>query len=125
MNITLGSLSAKDLHSLEDLDLLPDDVDLSEVVDKGTTDVETEDKEVARSPRVSKQSRTGKTNGFKWFEDMIEGSQLGYHSTRRKGHGQTADGATVTWEISEVIEEDTPSSSKKRKVEIEDEQMND
>ena len=121
MNITLGSLRSKDLHSLEELEILPGDIELTKVIDD-----DDEDRSVAKQSNTIKISRSGQQGGFKWFEDMIEGSQLGYHSSRRKGHGQTEDGTTVSWEISEVYnEEETPSSSKRRKVEKGDEAMDD
>lgn len=119
MNITLGSLSAKDLLALEDLNLLPEDVDSRETneAESGavqlTRDIEpsTGSSEKAVVPTEEggylRSSRSGTTGGISWFEDMIQGSQLGHHSKRRKGHGTSADGTTtISWEVSEYYDGD-------------------
>lgn len=78
MNITLGSLRRKDLSALEDLDLLPDDVDLG---DTSVTDNNREIAEDFAAPEQSiipssegemvQSSRSGTSGGMSWFEDMI------------------------------------------------------
>jgi len=128
MNITLGSLRERDLLALEDLDLLPEDVELEQEGEVksakpmqavSTTSAPTQ---LAGSGgnESSHTSRSGTSGGISWFEDMMQGSQLGRHSTRRKGHGTSADGnTTVAWEISEYHEGDDgdtqASSGSKRK----------
>lgn len=128
MNITLGSLRERDLLALEDLDLLPEDVDL-EQVGRGKTERPIQAVSTTSAPtqltasgvdQLSHTSRSGTSGGMSWFEDMIQGSQLGHHSKRRKGHGTSADGnTTVSWEISEYYEGDDDdaqaSSRSKRK----------
>lgn len=140
MNITLGSLRRKDLSALEDLDLLPDEVDLR---DSSTTESIREIAESSAAPEQSivpssesgtiQSSRSGTSGGLSWFEDMIQGSQLGHHSKRRKGHGTSADGSTtVSWEISEYYEDDsetgqlaTGSKRKAEDIEQDDTKMKD
>lgn len=140
MNITLGSLRRKDLSALEDLDLLPDDVDLG---DTSATDDTRETAEDSATPEQSiipssdggmvQSTRSGTSGGMSWFEDMIQGSRLGHHSKKRKGHGTSADGTTtVTWEISEYYEDDDetgqPATRSKRKaqdIEQDDTKMKD
>lgn len=131
MNITLGSLRRRDLSALEDLDLLPDDVDLSDSNILGAEDardtrvgsIVAEQTVVPSSDSgVVQTSRSGTSGGISWFEDMIQGSQLGHHSKRRKGHGTSADGTTtVTWEVSEYYEDgeeaEQPVIGSKRKAE--------
>jgi len=140
MNITLGSLRERDLLALEDLDLLPEIVDLEQVV-KGETErpiqaVSTTSAPTQLTPsgreELSLTSRSGTSGRISWFEDMIQGSQLGHHSKRKKGHGTSADGnTTVSWEISEYYEGDDEgaqaSSGSKRKagdIETDDTAMN-
>ena len=117
MNITIGSLTARDLLALEDLDLLPEDVDLASTTAQGVVRPTREseaaaslsDRAVASFPAGEaplSSSRSGNTGGISWFENMIEGSQLGQHSKRRHGHGVSADGSTtVSWEVSEYYDE--------------------
>lgn len=121
MYITLGSLRDRDILALEDLDLLPEDVDLEKPASSAGKVV---------APRTAdsdavETSRSGTTNGISWFEDMIQGSQLGHHSKRRQGHGTSADGTTtVQWEITEYVgaaeePESTNAGSKRKAVDIE------
>lgn len=146
MNVTLGSLGARDLHALDQLGLLPN---RSEESSPGQTASpkgsggDAESRLVAPQLRdtVERSKRSGQTGGITWFEEMIRGSELGHHSNRRKGHGQSADGTTtVMWEVSEYFEdhtdenndkkaavdqssagaEDTTTGAKRRKIEIED-----
>lgn len=132
MNIFLGSLNKRDLLALEDLDVLPEDVDVEAVAQQ-------DDAQEAKTSSISSErpasqvvtqtssgllrtSRSGVTGGISWFEDMMQGSQLGQHSTRRKGHGTSADGTTtISWEVSEYYDDNEdrslPVSTSKRKAE--------
>ena len=131
MNVTLGSLRERDLLALEDLDLLPEVVDLeqpsgNEMAVSAPAQVgEPSSAEQSVMPSASEggmthSSRSGTSGGIRWFEDMIQGSQLGHHSKRRKGYGTSVDGTTtVSWEVSEYYEggeeEGQTLSSAKRK----------
>lgn len=118
MNVTLGSLKADSIDRLDELDLLPEDSDLQDVTEavEGSQSPTTTDHNgnaMVQRPSndgVTRTSRSGRTGNVSWFEDMIRGSRLGVHSTKRKGYGQSADGSTqVQWEISEYYgEEDEP-----------------
>lgn len=136
MNVTLGSLRTRDLLALEDLDLLPEDVQIAKPI-QSEREIESTETVPARprtdgnsaiattsEDRVLRTSRRGTSGGISWFEDMIEGSQLGHHSKKRKGHGTSLDGnTTIAWEVSEYYggeEADVRSSGAKRKaIEIE------
>lgn len=136
MNITLGSLRERDLLALEDLDLLPEEVDIQQEgshqpgrptqAASGTSGpTESTALTAPDETGMTRSSRSGTTGGISWFEDMINGSQLGHHSKRRKGHGTSADGTTtISWEVSEYYGSDdagvqTPSSSKRKAGDIE------
>lgn len=142
MNVTLGSLRRRDILALEDLDLLPEDVTLGRVVVPETEDTRVVARDISSEEQAMTQSsdggtvrtsRSGTSGGISWFEDMIEGSQLGNHSKRRKGHGRSADGSTaISWEVSEYYEGDEeteqPTAGSKRKadnIEPDDTKMGD
>jgi len=122
MNITLGSLRDRDILALDELDLLPEDVNMKELAQQSTND-ETkrpplDERALASSTAdedVIQTTRSGTANGISWFEDMIQGSQLGHHSKNRRGHGVSADGTTtVQWEVSEYFgdrEETEPATT--------------
>lgn len=115
--------------ALEDLDLLPEDVDLEssdtsrdEATRGSAADPDVEDQAMALSSDdgTVRTSRSGTSGGISWFEDMIQGSQLGHHSKRRRGHGASADGTTtISWEVSEYYggeeEAEQPTTRSKRK----------
>ncbi|KAK5075569.1 hypothetical protein LTR64_001776 [Lithohypha guttulata] len=125
MNITLGSLGSRDILALEDLDLLPVDIDLTEELKDAETAAKSNRNESATSKNskqitqpagdaVSRTSRSGISGGITWFEDMMQGSQLGYSATKRKGYGTSADGATtISWEVSEYHDGDENESGSK------------
>lgn len=127
MHITLGSLGARDLLALEDLDLLPKDVEGNTLT--SAVPASSEQAVTTTTPGeddMQRSVRRGTAGGISWFEEMMEGSQLGHLSKRRKGYGTSADGTTsVSWEISEYFgsdeaeEESTAAGSKRKAVEIE------
>lgn len=142
MNVTLGSLRRRDILALEDLDLLPQDVELKspDAYESADTRVATRDTEstdrvmtTSSDDGIVRTSRSGTSGGISWFEDMIQGSQLGNHSKRTKGHGTSADGTTtISWEVSEYYEggeeAEQPTIGSKRKadnIEADDTKMND
>lgn len=137
MNVTLGSLRRRDILALEDLDLLPESVDVEEPVASGAVaqDAAPVDQAITLTSDdgLVQSSRSGTSGGISWFEDMMQGSQLGHHSKRRKGHGTSADGTTtISWEVSEYYEggeeAEQPISGSKRKaddIEPDDSKMND
>ncbi|CRG89431.1 hypothetical protein PISL3812_06467 [Talaromyces islandicus] len=140
MSVALGSLFSDDLGLLEDLDLLPVDVaeptgheettttsqpsrsSASTAVSAPTTDSTTA---VASTPlSFETHRRQGTIAGIPWFEQMIEGSQLGRIMRSRRGVGVSDDQLTTfEWEISEWQGESdvgeratSESSGAKRKV---------
>jgi hypothetical protein len=123
LSVTLGSLVSEDIRALQDLDLLPEDVEPEDV--GLATDGTAETRQVAQKPQsaeavVRKTQRQGKLGDIDWFEEMINGSRLGRTQQTRRGMGVSADGnTTVQWEISEYTEgDDEPASSTgKRKLE--------
>lgn len=130
INIFLGSLNRRDLLALEDLDVLPDDVNLeaAAIADdvlastSGALEQRPTHREVTQADTgLLRTSRSGVTGGISWFEDMMQGSQLGQHSSRRKGYGTSADGTTtMSWEVSEYYDDgdegtSVPVNTSKRK----------
>ena len=124
LSVTLGSLLGDDIRALQELDLLPEDIEPEAIVG---TDGTNDPKTVARpsQPETSEQGvsrtsqRQGRLGDLDWFEQMIDGSRLGRTQRTTRGLGVSADGnRTVQWEVSEYTEgdSDTPSSSTKRKI---------
>jgi hypothetical protein len=128
LSITLGSLLYEDIHALQELDLLPGDTTPEELgATPANTDGVQEDSAVANvsqeQPTAQRSTRTGRLGDLDWFEEMINGSQLGRTQNTRRGMGVSADGNTqVSWEVSEYFEgenETTPAiaTGSKRKIE--------
>lgn len=114
MSVAIGSLFGEDQRALEDLNLLPDDLDENEDED----DVEAEVSGSALAPSldtssvvvpsftgpgdISRSFRHGKAGGIPWFEEMVEGSRLGRLMRARRGMGVSDDQSTsIEWEVSE------------------------
>ncbi|EXJ85095.1 hypothetical protein A1O3_05770 [Capronia epimyces CBS 606.96] len=127
INITLGSLLSQHLRSLQELDLLPEDLELIDVqpAQQGLVQAQTEQAvaSLGDSPALTRTRRTGRSGDLSWFEELLEGSRLGRAQNIRRGVGVSADGSTsVEWEISEYIEDGseeptsaaTPTGSKRK-----------
>ncbi|OJD18229.1 hypothetical protein AJ78_01729 [Emergomyces pasteurianus Ep9510] len=116
MSVTIGSLFSEDQGALEDLDLLPSDVDTD--VEAGNTaaspasagppappssaSASTQLGSRSVEPHMSVTHRFGVINGIPWFEEMMQGSRLGRVGKRRRGVGISADSSTrVEWDVSE------------------------
>lgn len=120
MNVTLGSLLTDDLRALQELDLLPEDVEPAR-----NSAVVQAPSEQSDGSIIQRSERQGNLGGISWFEEMLDGSRLGRTQTTRRGQGASADGqTTVEWEISEYIDDGTGVSSantptgSKRKIEV-------
>ena len=88
--VSMGSLDSDSMSLLSDAGLLPTVQD--EELSAATTSSRTE---------VSRQAAEGESKGQPWFEEMIEGSELG-RLRRRRGGETSADGkSTIEWEIVE------------------------
>lgn len=88
--MTLGSLLTQDLHSLEDMGLIPDESDEDEM--------EIVPAEVSAS---NKQLIGRDFTSIPWFEALVSGSRLGNMRTS-KGLHESRDGRVrVEWEITE------------------------
>ena len=126
LNVTLGSLLGEDLRALQDLDLLPDDVEPNEIrtisrIFSSSGDVhEAVETRQQEEPVVNRSRRQGQLGNLDWFEEMIDGSRLGRTRKTRRGMGTTPDGSTkIQWEVSEYIDDGTDSSTpsgSKRKI---------
>lgn len=107
MSVTIGSLFGEDQSVLEDLGLLPNDVDIENSLDSvGTalTSTTTPSSFLLGSdqPRFSVRRRSGTVGGIPWFEEMIEGSRLGRVAKSRRGVGVSTDGSMkIEWDVSE------------------------
>ena len=131
LSITVGSLLGDDVRALQDLDLIPEDVDSQDVT--AATDGSNDNRAVAttqqpQEPDPEAVTRRGRRQGrlgdLDWFEEMIDGSRLGRTQKTRRGIGTDANGTTtVQWEVSEYREGDsepstptTTTGSSKRKI---------
>jgi hypothetical protein len=116
-----------DIRALQDLDLLPDDIEPDDV--SGTDGAQDGTAAIPKShpatkdQSVTRQShRHGRTGDIDWFEEMLIGSRLGRTQRMRRGIGTSTDGSVmVQWEVSEYREgESEPStpttSASKRKI---------
>jgi len=69
------------------------------------------DEQGSISRELTRNEEGTETLGLPWFQDMIEGSQLGRIGRTRRGGGVSADGRTkVEWEIVEFGNEENGSS---------------
>ncbi|KAJ5925967.1 hypothetical protein N7454_007477 [Penicillium verhagenii] len=130
MSIAIGSLFGEDQRALEDLDLLPEDLDEdaqhADISTSATVTPLHRDASVVvpsfqDSPVISQGFRHGKLDGIPWFEEMVEGSHLGRLMRAKRGKGMSDDNSTsFEWEISEwqsddihgIEQEDSDSSHK-------------
>ena len=95
VNVNLGSLMSESVEKLADQGLLEGSEDSQE----GIEPTESATLERSRTPK-ERQVR-----GVPWFEEMIEGSQLG-RIKRKRGGQSSADGSNkVEWEIVEFSSE--------------------
>jgi hypothetical protein len=133
MNITLGSLLSEDLRALQDLNLLPDDLEANDThtstpsrvagptQNQESTHIATASSQQQNHPLTSQLRRRGRTGNLAWFEEMLAGSRLGQMQHTRRGVGVSNDGTTtVEWEVSEFHDDGTGSpgtaSGSKRKI---------
>jgi len=103
ISLTLGSLSGNDLRDLEELGLLPKEA---------LGDAEGGTVEPPSSPTTGALSTTANAHAdLPWFDEMIQGSNLG-KIKRSRGKEQTEDGRfRVEWEIVEWTDDGTDHSS--------------
>ncbi|KAJ9636110.1 uncharacterized protein PV06_04234 [Exophiala oligosperma] len=119
MNITLGSLLGEDIQALQELDLLPGDLEPQDVQGQSSTAVQAPSSQ-EQSQGLTRTERSGRSGGLSWFEEMLDGSRLGRTHNFRKGVGVSPDGNTrVEWEISEFFDDgsatpQTPTGSKRK-----------
>ncbi|KAL8243943.1 hypothetical protein R6Q59_010201 [Mikania micrantha] len=126
INVTLGSFSTRDLNTLQELELLPEDIDVQrphgdiEVAMGGDGAV---DASIPQPRNMTRSVRHGTDGPMTWFEEMLDGSHLGRTRMTRRGMGTSADGTTqVSWEVTEYGNENEDvvmaslSSGSKRKL---------
>ncbi len=95
--MNIGSLRKDSMERLQDAGLL--------------AGVESEDDEVVQKPtgrtrEIANLGQGREVQGTPWFEEMIQGSELG-RIKRRRGGGTSSDGHTkVEWEITEFESSD-------------------
>jgi hypothetical protein len=113
LQVTVGSLLGDDIRALEDLDLLPQDVEVDTLTQADAPADTDQDKVVtSTSNATTRTERSGTTGDLPWFEEMISGSALGRTQRTRRGMGMSADGTTrVEWEVTEIGAGDDDSDS--------------
>lgn len=106
LNITLGSLLNEDIRALQDLDLIPEDIDPNDVHPSQETAVQAPAVRQREDQTLTRTERTGRSGGLSWFEEMLDGSRLGRTQNIRRGVGVSSDGNTrVEWEVSEYVDD--------------------
>ena len=119
MSVTVGSLVGEDQRLLEELDLLPRGSRSEELLQAQPTAVTSSSSLASPSVQVqppgsshfARSFREGATAGIPWFEEMIQGSQLGRVGKSRRGMGVSNDGSTrIEWEVSEWRDDGTGGS---------------
>ncbi|KAJ5491358.1 hypothetical protein N7539_002925 [Penicillium diatomitis] len=129
MSVSIESLSREHQRALDDLGLLPDfeeeEEDDDEEVDEPKTkmartsvnEAESDDRPSTivipsrQKTDLSRSQNRGIINGIPWFEELVEGSQLGRLIRQRRGVGISPDQSTsIEWEITEVQEGDVGES---------------
>ena len=102
IQLTLGSLSRRDLGDLEDLGLIPDEEDVGAVEAPVAAAAPEEEEDVYEARE---------TFGLPWFDSIVAGSRLAKLRTS-KGSRQSRDGRVrVEWEIVEWKADDDSDSS--------------
>ena len=91
--LTMGSLSSESLNLLGDIGLLP-----------SISDEEVHENGASKSEQMITRAEGREIKGQPWFEDIIEGSELG--KIRRRRGGETDGSTTVEWEVFEFNTED-------------------
>ncbi|KAJ5625058.1 hypothetical protein N7510_001367 [Penicillium lagena] len=120
MSVTVGSLFGEDQHVLEDLDLLPGDLEEEAVnapagsssalvpPSSQTTSSSVVVPSFGNTPGLTRSYRHGTLGGIPWFEEMVEGSRLGRYMHQQRGMGVSDDQSTsIEWEISEWHDDGT------------------
>ncbi|KAK2762186.1 hypothetical protein FQN54_001195 [Arachnomyces sp. PD_36] len=123
LSVTVGSIFGEDQRILEDLDLLPmgsPSEDLLPVHQPATVtsppsnlapSAATQLQPLGHNTHFSRSFREGTSSGIPWFEEMIQGSQLGRVGKSRRGMGVSNDGSTkIEWEVSEWHDDGTGGS---------------
>ena len=119
LNITLGSLANDDIRALQDLELVPGNVDPDTV---GLSQDTTEQAPATQrdDQTLTRTERNGNSGDLSRFEEMLDGSRLGRTHNIRRGVGVSSDGTTgVEWEVSEYVDDgsaEAPQTGSKRKI---------
>ncbi|KAJ5819208.1 hypothetical protein N7474_004799 [Penicillium riverlandense] len=120
MSVAIGSLFGEDQHVLEDLDLLPEDLEEEAgsaaagspsalaPPSQATSSSSAVVPSFGPPPGLTRSYRHGTLGGIPWFEEMVEGSRLGRHMRQQRGMGVSGDQSTsFEWEISEWHDDGT------------------
>ena len=116
--MNLGSLRSESLERLQDAGFLAASEDTSsERTDEADSSLGT----TKQSAAVTQQSQGREVRGVPWFEEMVEGSDLG-RIKRRRGGKTSADGRVqYEWEVVEIEGdevENTMAGTAKRKIDV-------
>lgn len=103
----MGSLKRESVEKLADEGLLT-----------GSDDAANDTKTVETSLDPNKASEGREMQGVPWFEEMIEGSELGRIKRQRGGQSSVDGRSKVEWEVVEFATEagDTGGNTAKRKL---------
>ncbi len=109
VHVNLGSLRSGSIEKLADEGLLPG------------SDTSLEATTTQRSGNLMEKTSLAETReiqGAPWFEDIIEGSELGRMKRQRGGHSSADGRSKVSWEVVEFTSDpsDGGSNNGKRKL---------
>lgn len=110
--VSIGSLKSESLEKLEDAGLLAGAEENEKVETSDGNDGE---------KGTMKRKLNRESTGTPWFEEMIQGSELGKIKRRRGGQSSSDGRSKVEWEIVEFTADDEENSivgTGKRKIEI-------
>ena len=118
ISVNLGSLRSESLERLHDAGFLTASEDVSS---EKTEEADFSLERTEHSAAVTQQFQGREVRGVPWFEEMVEGSDLG-RIKRRRGGKTSADGRVqYEWEVVEIEGdegENTMASTAKRKIDM-------
>ena len=102
--VNLGSLKGESMERLEDAGFLSGEAEEEDAIQSTQSTA-------ARSNQIATVGEGREVRGMPWFEEMIEGSELG-NFRRRRGGGRSTDGKTIVeYEITEFESGDIDSNT--------------
>lgn len=103
VHVNLGSLKSESVEKLADEGLLETSKDMTDINQEGAIQTRPEGREI---------------QGVPWFEEMIEGSELGRIKRQRGGQSSVDGRSKVEWEVVEFSGESAANTGKRKLDEV-------